>query len=58
MKAAQWYYDIPNTWNVSPNGANPDQPHDMDGAGTRGSLVGGAWTVGRWKDSDLNLYLA
>ena len=33
MKAAQWYYDIHNTWNVSPKGANPDQTHEMFGAG-------------------------
>ena len=58
MKAAQWYYDIHNTWNVSPKGANPDQTHEMFGAGKIGIFVGGSWNVGRWKDSDLNFGLA
>ena len=57
-KAAQWYYDTHNTWNISPKGASPDQTHEMFGAGKIGIFVGGSWNNGRWKDSDLNYGLA
>jgi len=58
MKAAQFYYDTFNTWNISPKGVTPDQTAELFASGKVGYFVGGHWNVSGFQDAGVNFGMA
>ena len=58
LKAAQFYYDTFNTWNISPKGVNPSQTAELFAAGKVGYFVGGHWNVSAFVESGVNFGMA
>jgi len=44
-KAASWYYDLFNTWKISPKGVGADQVFDQFLAGNAAMIVAGTWDI-------------
>jgi ABC-type glycerol-3-phosphate transport system substrate-binding protein len=44
-KAAKWYYDLFNTWKISPKGIGADQVFDQFLAGNAAMIVAGTWDI-------------
>lgn len=45
VEALTFYYNLFNTWNISPKGVTPDQTFDMFLAGNVAMIVGGTWQL-------------
>ena len=45
IRAATFYYDLFNTWEVSPTGVEPDQASDLFATGRAAMFVGGEWNI-------------
>ena len=45
IRAAQFYYDLFNTWQVSPKGVAPEQSSELFATGNAAMFVGGEWNV-------------
>ncbi len=58
IKAAEFYHDLFNTWNVSPKGVTPDQTAELFASGKAGYFVGGHWNVSTFQDAGINFGMA
>lgn len=58
IKAATFYYDTFNTWNIAPKGVSPAETAPLFAAGKVGYFVGGPWNVGPFVKSGVNFGVA
>ena len=58
IKAATFYYDTFNTWNISPKGVESSQTGDLFAAGDVGYFVGGPWNISKFEESDVSYGMA
>tara|TARA_B110001450_G_scaffold20610_1_gene18778 strand:- start:3200 stop:4471 length:1272 start_codon:yes stop_codon:yes gene_type:complete len=58
MKAAKFYYDLFNTWNISPKGVSPDQTQELFASGKAAYFVGGPWNIAAMVEADVNFGMA
>lgn len=58
LKAAKFYYDTFNTWNISPKGVSPDQTQALFTSGKVAYFVGGPWNIKPMVDSGVNFGMA
>ena len=58
MKAATFYYDTFNTWNISPKGVTPAQTAELFAAGNVGYFVGGHWNVSTFVEAGVDFGMA
>jgi len=58
VKAATFYYDTFNTWNISPKGVSPEESSALFGAGKVGYYPGGTWNIARFVNAKVNFGVA
>jgi ABC-type glycerol-3-phosphate transport system substrate-binding protein len=52
IRAATFYYDLFNTWGVSPTGVEPDQTTELFASGRVAMFVGGEWNIPTLANTD------
>jgi multiple sugar transport system substrate-binding protein len=58
IRAAQWYSDLFNKWNVSPKNVAPDESPTLFSGGKVGIFAGGEWNVPRFKEAGVDFLVA
>lgn len=58
IRAAQWYSDLFNKWNVSPKNVAPDESPTLFASGKVGIFAGGEWNVPRFKEAGVDFLVA